>query len=171
MTSAAKRKAFRSAGPQFHRRDAVVASVVDPEKTISLAKPGAGTCVSKDLVLAAKCRQNIRRESARNSVMTSRSSNTGSATPHKPSASPDDALKPSEVASRLKVSLSWLAKARMRGDGPPYFPVGRGDIPRPFLSIGYGRGSACRPASESSTGTRVLVAHASMCRGSRRSRE
>jgi hypothetical protein len=29
------------------------------------------------------------------------------------------------VATRLKVSLSWLAKARMRGDGPPYVLVGR----------------------------------------------
>jgi len=25
----------------------------------------------------------------------------------------------------LKVSLSWLAKARMRGDGPPYICLGR----------------------------------------------
>ena len=25
----------------------------------------------------------------------------------------------------LKVSLSWLAKARMRGDGPPYMRLGR----------------------------------------------
>jgi hypothetical protein len=25
----------------------------------------------------------------------------------------------------LKVSLSWLAKARMRGDGPPYMCFGR----------------------------------------------
>ena len=57
--------------------------------------------------------------------MTSRSSATGGATPQRPSASPDDALTPREVASRLKVSLSWLAKARMRGDGPPYFSVGR----------------------------------------------
>jgi hypothetical protein len=32
---------------------------------------------------------------------------------------------PEETANRLKVSLSWLAKARMRGDGPPYIPVGR----------------------------------------------
>jgi predicted DNA-binding transcriptional regulator AlpA len=34
-------------------------------------------------------------------------------------------LTPKETASRLKVSLSWLAKARMRGDGPPYIRVGR----------------------------------------------
>ena len=34
-------------------------------------------------------------------------------------------LTPKEAAARLKVSLSWLAKARMRGDGPPYIPVGR----------------------------------------------
>ena len=34
-------------------------------------------------------------------------------------------LTPKETAAKLKVSLSWLAKARMRGDGPPYAPVGR----------------------------------------------
>ena len=34
-------------------------------------------------------------------------------------------LTPKETAGRLKVSLSWLAKARMRGDGPPYLRVGR----------------------------------------------
>jgi hypothetical protein len=33
-----------------------------------------------------------------------------------------------EIASKGRdapVSLSWLAKARMRGDGPPYLRVGR----------------------------------------------
>ncbi len=34
-------------------------------------------------------------------------------------------LTPKEAAKLLKVSLSWLAKARMRGDGPPYIRVGR----------------------------------------------
>jgi len=34
-------------------------------------------------------------------------------------------LTAKEAASRLKVSLSWLAKARMRGDGPPYVRIGR----------------------------------------------
>jgi len=34
-------------------------------------------------------------------------------------------LTPKEAAAVLKVSLSWLAKARMRGDGPPYIQVGR----------------------------------------------
>jgi hypothetical protein len=34
-------------------------------------------------------------------------------------------LTPKEAAERLKVSLSWLAKARMRGDGPAYIKVGR----------------------------------------------
>ena len=32
-------------------------------------------------------------------------------------------LTPKEAAVRLKVSLSWLAKARMRGDGPPYIRI------------------------------------------------
>jgi predicted DNA-binding transcriptional regulator AlpA len=34
-------------------------------------------------------------------------------------------LTPTETAKRLQVSLSWLAKARMRGDGPPFIKIGR----------------------------------------------
>jgi predicted DNA-binding transcriptional regulator AlpA len=34
-------------------------------------------------------------------------------------------LTPKETAECLKVSLSWLAKARMRGDGPPFIKPGR----------------------------------------------
>lgn len=34
-------------------------------------------------------------------------------------------LNPIEAARLLKVSLSWLAKARMTGYGPPYIRVGR----------------------------------------------
>ena len=34
-------------------------------------------------------------------------------------------LTPKDAARLLKVSLSWMAKARMRGDGPPYMRIGR----------------------------------------------
>jgi predicted DNA-binding transcriptional regulator AlpA len=34
-------------------------------------------------------------------------------------------MTPKEAARWLKVSASWLAKARMRGDGPPYIRIGR----------------------------------------------
>jgi excisionase family DNA binding protein len=34
-------------------------------------------------------------------------------------------LTPSEAADFLRVSESWLAKARMRGDGPPFVKIGR----------------------------------------------
>ena len=34
-------------------------------------------------------------------------------------------LTPEETADRLRVSLSWLAKSRMQGDGPPYMQFGR----------------------------------------------
>jgi predicted DNA-binding transcriptional regulator AlpA len=37
----------------------------------------------------------------------------------------DPLLTPPEVAAILKVSLSWLAKARMRGDGPAFLKIGR----------------------------------------------
>jgi predicted DNA-binding transcriptional regulator AlpA len=32
-------------------------------------------------------------------------------------------LRPKEAAKLLGVSVSWLAKARMRGDGPPYCKI------------------------------------------------
>ncbi len=34
-------------------------------------------------------------------------------------------LEPREAAAILKVSLSWLAKARMRDEGPPFIRIGR----------------------------------------------
>jgi hypothetical protein len=34
-------------------------------------------------------------------------------------------LTPKETATFMRVSVSWLAKARMRGDGPPYVKFGR----------------------------------------------
>jgi helix-turn-helix protein len=37
----------------------------------------------------------------------------------------DCLLTPPEAAMFLRVSTSWLAKARMRGDGPPFVLVGR----------------------------------------------
>ena len=38
---------------------------------------------------------------------------------------PSPLLTAKDAAMFLKVSLSWLAKARMRGDGPPYICIGR----------------------------------------------
>jgi excisionase family DNA binding protein len=34
-------------------------------------------------------------------------------------------LTPKEAADYLRVSLSWLARARMRGDGPAYVKLGK----------------------------------------------
>lgn len=45
--------------------------------------------------------------------------------PTRESQSTDRLLTPKEVAEFLRVSISWLAKARMRGDGPPYVKIGR----------------------------------------------
>jgi predicted DNA-binding transcriptional regulator AlpA len=57
--------------------------------------------------------------------MTSQSSPAGGAAAQKSTAPSIILLTPKEAARLLKVSLSWLAKARMRGDGPPYIPLGR----------------------------------------------
>jgi predicted DNA-binding transcriptional regulator AlpA len=57
--------------------------------------------------------------------MSSQSSLTGGAAVQKPATPTFTLLTPQEVAARLKVSVSWLAKARMRGDGPPYVLIGR----------------------------------------------
>ena len=37
----------------------------------------------------------------------------------------EEMLTAAEAAKVLKVSESWLAKARMRGDGPPFIRLGR----------------------------------------------
>ena len=39
--------------------------------------------------------------------------------------SPDHLLTTAEAATRLKVSVSFLAKARMAGEGPRYRKLGR----------------------------------------------
>jgi excisionase family DNA binding protein len=56
--------------------------------------------------------------------MSSQSPVTGGTTP-RPAAPAVVLLTPKEAAVLLKVSLSWLAKARMRGDGPPWMRIGR----------------------------------------------
>ena len=38
---------------------------------------------------------------------------------------PAEMLTPKEFAKAYKVSPSWLAKARKRGDGPPFVRFGR----------------------------------------------
>jgi len=53
-------------------------------------------------------------------------SNQGTVSPLRPlSALAVALLTPMEAARLLKVSTSFLAKARMRGDGPPFIKVGR----------------------------------------------
>ena len=47
------------------------------------------------------------------------------ARPERSSTIVPEVLTPKETARRLKVSTSWLAKARMRGDGPSYIQMGR----------------------------------------------
>jgi hypothetical protein len=44
-------------------------------------------------------------------------------TPRQPTRG-DRMLTPKETANFLRLSESWLAKARMRGDGPPYAKFG-----------------------------------------------
>jgi hypothetical protein len=53
--------------------------------------------------------------------MTSQISHPG----EKSSTPVTDLLTANETAKALKVSASWLAKSRMRGDGPPFIKVGR----------------------------------------------
>jgi predicted DNA-binding transcriptional regulator AlpA len=57
--------------------------------------------------------------------MSNQSSLIGGPVPQKQAAAPIVLHTPKEAARLLKFSLSWLAKARMRGDGPPYIQIGR----------------------------------------------
>jgi excisionase family DNA binding protein len=58
-------------------------------------------------------------------MMMSKSTAEAIAISQKPQTAIPVLLTPKEAARLLKVSLSWLAKARMSGDGPPYTKVGR----------------------------------------------
>ncbi len=57
--------------------------------------------------------------------MTSQVSHSGGAIAEKSPTLAIKLLTPKEAAKLLKVSVSWLAKARMRGDGPPYVKFGK----------------------------------------------
>jgi predicted DNA-binding transcriptional regulator AlpA len=57
--------------------------------------------------------------------MTSQSPFTGGTAAQKPTAPVMVLLTPKDAAKLLKVSLSWLAKARMSGEGPAFIRVGR----------------------------------------------
>ncbi len=57
--------------------------------------------------------------------MTSKISDGGGAIAEKSSRPTINLLTPKEAAKLLKVSLSWLAKARKRGDGPSFIKLGK----------------------------------------------
>jgi excisionase family DNA binding protein len=58
-------------------------------------------------------------------MMNSQSSLTAGGAAQNPPGPVAALLTPKEAAELLKVSRSWLAKARMRGDGPPFIRIGR----------------------------------------------
>ena len=56
--------------------------------------------------------------------MLSKTSNpSGSSVPRHPTA-PSILLTPKQAARYLNLSVSWLAKRRLAGDGPPYVKLG-----------------------------------------------
>jgi predicted DNA-binding transcriptional regulator AlpA len=57
--------------------------------------------------------------------MTSQVSHSGGEIAKKSLAPTIVLLTSKEVIKLFRVSPSWLAKARMRGDGPPYIRIGR----------------------------------------------
>ena len=56
-------------------------------------------------------------------MMNSKSILQGDTSAQKLAAAFPVVLTPKEAAKLLKVSISWLPKARMRGDGPPYIQI------------------------------------------------
>jgi len=49
----------------------------------------------------------------------------GPSSPDVPPPTAEQMLTEEMVAAILDVSTSWLAKARMRGEGPPFIKIGR----------------------------------------------
>jgi hypothetical protein len=67
---------------------------------------------------------------------------------HDDSTDLEPMLTPKETADVLRVSVSWLAKARMRGDGPPYCKVAGVRYPKRELLL-YVKSRLRRSTSES----------------------
>jgi hypothetical protein len=81
-------------------------------------------------------RKNKEAERAKPPLKSAQELNRGEPRAPKTDSDFERLLMPKEAAQFLRVSLSWLAKARMRGDGPPYMMFGR--------SIRYGGGGLVR---------------------------
>jgi predicted DNA-binding transcriptional regulator AlpA len=69
----------------------------------------------------ARAESPIQLEYASNAVQ--HSSLSGPPAPNR-SATPQRLLTPKEAARLLNLSVSWLAKRRLAGDGPPYVKLG-----------------------------------------------
>jgi predicted DNA-binding transcriptional regulator AlpA len=65
-----------------------------------------------------------------------------------PTKTIDPLLPPPEAAKMLGVSMSWLAKSRVRGDGPDFSKIGRSvKYPLPAL-LAYIKSRMRRSTSE-----------------------
>jgi hypothetical protein len=74
-----------------------------------------------------------------------------------PTAEADVLLTPKEAAHRIGMSLSWLAKARARGDGPRFVRYGRSvKYPLSYLleDMHTRTSSSASPASPTSSSTK-----------------
>ena len=56
-------------------------------------------------------------------MLSKTSSSSGLPAAHRPTATPT-LLTPKQAARHLNLSVSWLAKRRLAGDGPPYVKLG-----------------------------------------------
>jgi predicted DNA-binding transcriptional regulator AlpA len=56
-------------------------------------------------------------------MLSKNSSPTGPLAPSRPATTPI-LLTPKQAARHLNLSVSWLAKRRLAGDGPPYVKLG-----------------------------------------------
>src|SRR4030095_13238227 len=76
---------------------------------------------------SARARRRQRREPLQfYTVAAVAESHSAGATPQKSPPAPAVVLRTQKKAAKLlKISRSWLAKARMRGDGPPYIKFGK----------------------------------------------
>jgi len=56
---------------------------------------------------------------------------------------PEVLLTAKEAAASLKLSVSWMAKARQRGEGPPYVKLGRSVRYSPSALVAWLKSNQC----------------------------
>lgn len=117
------REAIKASGPLGSARAPPSLEIFSPNPPRCFSPSGVLFCLPQLARVRLQADENMPRKIEEGELAGASPVSDGRAA--KADAKSERLLTPEEESQLLRVSLSWLAKARMRGDGPPYVMVGR----------------------------------------------